>query len=89
VYHETNFKGVGGDGGFDSSTHTIRVKRLANDTELPGLRVDHDKREVGFRWLDMFECLYREKRALEKNMMRFADEVGVHESPRGVLLDNG
>jgi len=88
AYHEKNFEELQEGGGLNSPTHTIRVKRLVNDTELPGLRVDYDKREVSFRWLDMFECLYREEAALVKSVTRFVKEVGVHECSRCALLNN-
>ena len=65
-------------GKFDSPKHTIRVKTLANDTELPGLRVDYKKQEVSFRWLDMFDRLYREQKVLVSTMMRLIDEVDKH-----------
>jgi len=64
-----------GAGRFDEPSHTIRVKRLVNDTELPGITVDYDKREVSFRWLELFECLYREQRALERMLLRSTDQV--------------
>jgi len=66
-------------GRIDRTKHTIRVKKVVNDTELPGLRLDYDNQAVSFRWLDMFDRLFREQQALENMSANSLAEVGQHD----------
>jgi hypothetical protein len=61
--------GVRDDGGwrrFDLPPHQIRIKSTANDTELPKLEYDFQRREISFQWQGMFTRFFREKAVLEK-----------------------
>jgi hypothetical protein len=40
--------------------YTINIQGCVNDTELPGLAIDIDKREVRFEWRKMLHLFYRE-----------------------------
>jgi len=63
--------------GFKYPAHSIRVKGIINDTELPGIRVDYDKGEVSFQWLPMFERLFREAHAIEKGIETWMQSVSI------------
>ena len=41
-------EGAGQTGRFDVPPYTITVRHDVNDTELPGLKVDYEKREISF-----------------------------------------
>ncbi|KAL6704229.1 hypothetical protein ACN47E_008397 [Coniothyrium glycines] len=41
--------------------YTISIGDLVNDTELPDLKIDIDKREVCFRWKEMLSLFFRER----------------------------
>jgi len=62
--------GADEDGGahFERSPYVIRVKRTANDIELPGLRYDCRNREISFLWCEMFMHLYREEAVVERRL---------------------
>jgi hypothetical protein len=51
---------------FDLSPHQIRIKTQANDTELPNLAFDFEKREISFEWAAMFDTFYSERALLKK-----------------------
>ncbi|KAI8941855.1 hypothetical protein NX059_003053 [Plenodomus lindquistii] len=40
--------------------YTISIQGIVNDTPLPGLTIDVDKREVSFEWKPMLQLFYRE-----------------------------
>jgi hypothetical protein len=44
----------------------VRIKTKANDTELPGLRSDAEKRELSFGWEGIFAAFYSEAAMSEK-----------------------
>jgi hypothetical protein len=47
---------------FDLPPYQIRIKSMANDTELPGLKVNLQaaRREISFEWQSMFDAFYSE-----------------------------
>lgn len=63
------------DSGRHLPAHTVRVKAVANDTELPALRCDFDNRSISFEWFGMFNLLYREEMNLRHRIIRYL--VGV------------
>lgn len=72
-------------GMFHQPAHTIRVKRVVNDTELPGLSVDYEMREVAFRWCEMFQRLFSEERAIRHRIICADAWVGLNAS---AAIDN-
>jgi hypothetical protein len=55
------------DGGrFDLPPFQIRVKSRANDSELPGLEYNIQKRGISFEWEGMFANSYHEGAMLKK-----------------------
>ncbi len=46
-------------------SYTITIGDLVNDTALPGLALDIQKREINFLWKDMLHLFYREYARLE------------------------
>ncbi|KAK3696020.1 hypothetical protein LTR37_018162 [Vermiconidia calcicola] len=44
----------------DLPSHIIILKSRANDTILPELRIDHERRELSFEWYGMFHAFLRE-----------------------------
>jgi hypothetical protein len=53
-------------GRFDLPPYQIRIKMKANDTELPQLEFDFERREISFEWEGMFDRFYREAAGQEK-----------------------
>lgn len=49
---------------------TICIKAAVNDTELPGYRVDYEKREISFRWQDAYQCFFREVVCINKTILK-------------------
>lgn len=45
--------------------YTISVGAMVNDTELPGLKIDVEKREVRFMWKEMLQLFFREVERLQ------------------------
>ncbi|KAK0661396.1 hypothetical protein DIS24_g2656 [Lasiodiplodia hormozganensis] len=45
----------------DLPPYTIAVRQIVNDTELPGLEIDYEKREMSFDWRAMFDKLFGEE----------------------------
>ncbi|OJD37370.1 heterogeneous nuclear ribonucleoprotein r [Diplodia corticola] len=45
----------------DLSPYTITVRQIINDTELPGLEIDYEAREMSFDWRAMFDRLFGEE----------------------------
>lgn len=59
--------GARDDGGrFDLPPYQICIKSRANDSELPGLGYNFQKREISFEWEGMFAKFYREAAMLAK-----------------------
>ncbi|KAF2870698.1 hypothetical protein BDV95DRAFT_638427 [Massariosphaeria phaeospora] len=46
--------------------YTVRIAGVVNDTELPGLSVDAEQREIGFEWRGMFGLFFREQARLRQ-----------------------
>ncbi|KAH7057252.1 hypothetical protein B0J12DRAFT_738049 [Macrophomina phaseolina] len=56
------YRGGGdGDGRIDLPPYTVAVRQVVNDSELPGLEVDYERREVSFDWRGMFDMLFGEE----------------------------
>ncbi|KAL0261830.1 hypothetical protein SLS55_003262 [Diplodia seriata] len=55
------YQGDGDGCRFDLSPYTITVRQIVNDTELPGLEVDYEGREMSFDWRGMFDRLFGEE----------------------------
>jgi hypothetical protein len=53
-------------GRFDLPPYQIQIKMKANDTELPQLEFDFERREISFEWEGMFDRFYREAAGQEK-----------------------
>jgi hypothetical protein len=53
-------------GPFHVRLHQIRFKAKANDTELPQLEFDFERREISFEWTGMFDAFCAEAVLLEK-----------------------
>ena len=61
-------KGVRGRARFDLPPYQIHIKEMANDTELPNLKLDLSKpfREISFEWRGMFAAFSSEAAKQEK-----------------------
>lgn len=46
--------------------YTIAVRRFVNDTDIPQLEIDFEKRAVSFDWRAMYTCFFREEDWIEK-----------------------
>jgi hypothetical protein len=53
-------------GPFEPRLHQIRFKFRANDTELPSLEFDFERREISFEWTGMFDHFCAEAILLEQ-----------------------
>jgi hypothetical protein len=65
------------DRSFGLPPYQIRIKSTANDTELPNLKYDFQKREISFEWEGMFALFYHEAAALanrERSNISKADQ---------------
>lgn len=60
---------------FDLPPCRIKVGLRVNDTELPDLKYDSQKREISFEWEGMFTSFFREAAALERLESRVKDEA--------------
>ena len=60
---------------FDLTPCRIRVGPRVNDTELPDLKYDPQKREISFEWEGMFTRFFREAAVLEGLECRVKDEA--------------
>lgn len=56
------YQGDGDGSRNDLPPYTIAVRQIVNDTELPGLEIDYEKREMSFDWRAMFDMLFGEER---------------------------
>jgi hypothetical protein len=63
VTRATVAKKESGRARFDLPPHQIRIKSKANDTELPGLKLNLQsaRREISFEWEGMFDAFYSEE----------------------------
>lgn len=72
--HMIYYEGLGEDqrkvaercGRRELTPHVIRIKTMVNDTELPDLSFDIDKREISFNWQDMLDQFFREQEAIQR-----------------------
>ena len=53
---------------FDLPPWTIELRGSVNDTELPGWKVDFEKKEISFKWKDAMEAFYREVEYIDKTV---------------------
>jgi hypothetical protein len=60
---------------FDLPPCRIRVGPKVNDTELPNIAYDSQKREISFEWEGMFTRFFREAAAMERLQSRVKDEA--------------
>ena len=51
---------------FEPRLHQIRFKTRANDTELPGLELEFERREISFEWTGMFDAFCAEAVLLQR-----------------------
>jgi hypothetical protein len=59
----------------DIPPYEIWIKWDKTDTELPGLEVNFEKREISFEWQRMLELFYREVAVLDKRDGELAEEA--------------
>lgn len=59
----------------DIPPYEIWIKWDKTDTELPGLEVNFEKREISFEWQRMIELFYREVAVLDKSDRELAKEA--------------
>lgn len=59
---------------YDAPFYQIRVKTMANDTELTGLKIDLEAREVSFEWFGMFDNFFREQDEIDRRMQTWTEE---------------
>ncbi|GME65408.1 hypothetical protein GTA08_BOTSDO02129 [Neofusicoccum parvum] len=45
----------------DLPPYTVAVRQIVNDTELPGLEIDYERREISFDWRAMFDMFFGEE----------------------------
>jgi hypothetical protein len=62
-------------GRFDLPPYQIRIKSKANDSELPNLEYDFQKREISFEWEGMFARFYREAAKQDKREYAILSEA--------------
>ncbi len=43
----------------------IQVRAGLNDCAVPGLKIDQDKREISFNWVELFSRFFGERRAVD------------------------
>jgi hypothetical protein len=60
---------------FRSPPYQIRIKSSANNSELPNLKYDFQKREISFEWEGMLACFYREAAKREKREYAILSEA--------------
>lgn len=41
--------------------YTIKVRRSINDTDIPGLEINYEAREISFEWTTMYDLFFREE----------------------------
>ena len=63
------------DGRFDIPPYRVRVGPKVNDTELPGLKYDPQKREISFELEGAFTCFFREAAVMERLECRIKAEA--------------
>jgi hypothetical protein len=53
-------------GRFELTPHIVKLRNIINDTELSGLQINYEKREVSFNWRLMFTNLFSEERVVKR-----------------------
>ena len=44
----------------------VQVRAGLNDCGIPGLKIDQEKREISFNWIELFERMFTERKALQE-----------------------
>lgn len=73
-------------GRFDVPPYTITVRHDVNDTELPGLKVDYEKREISFDWRRMYSVFFREAEHMKRLWARSWELVYTRPFPDHITL---
>lgn len=69
--------------------YTISIKGIVNDTPLPDLRINVDKREISFRWKPMLQLFYRESSRLRTLKSHFHHDTALIIRQNHKKLANG
>ena len=43
---------------FHSPPYNVHISAIADETQLPGLHIDYENREISFRWEELFNLLF-------------------------------
>ena len=57
----------------------VQVRAGLNDCAVPGLKIDQEKREISFNWIELFSRMFSEREAMQSNDL---DIVSHHYPPR-------
>jgi hypothetical protein len=72
--------------------YTIRIGDMTNDTALPGLSVDGEKKEISVEWRGMFRCFFREQERFEVLKKRWMAQVALNvqkmEKGEKIIVEN-
>ena len=44
----------------------VQVRAGLNDCAIPGLKIDQEKREISFNWIELLDRLFSERKALQE-----------------------
>ena len=44
----------------------VQVQAGLDDCTIPGLEIDQEKRQMSFNWIELFECMFSERKALQE-----------------------
>ncbi|KAK0264252.1 hypothetical protein LTR57_003203 [Friedmanniomyces endolithicus] len=61
----------------EETPHVISIGDNANDTELPALRLDTQRREISFEWKGMLDAFFREAAEQDKRCRSMADDLNI------------
>ena len=70
-------------------SYTITIGDLVNDTALPGLRIDIQKRRICFKWTSAMSLFFREYSRLELLKKRWHSETAVTMQTNNARLAKG
>jgi len=73
----------------DQPPYSIRVRRDMNDTEIPGLEIDYEKREISFDWRGMYNMFYREENYVDRNIKELATQARTEALDLKAMMDTG
>ncbi|KAF2816159.1 uncharacterized protein BDZ99DRAFT_566020 [Mytilinidion resinicola] len=76
-------------GRVDQPPYMIRVRRDLNDTEIPGLEIDYEKREVSFDWRAMYSMFFREEEYVENKIKKMAQQASVDALNLQAMVESG